>query len=210
MPTSPPLVTPPHDCTWTWWRLRTATSIATINTFHTIPFFGLAGANTWAAALTANAIPKLRACMTSDWTIEELQIFSWSLGTQVCGRVVPINLAGQRTPPTVPAEIGIILYWSQPVNWWRDAFRWYIPGSPTNVIEGRRMLPIQRTRVNAFGTAILSVAGTGFTSHLTGWSRKFNTLGGVLTQLAVHDKTIYMRRRRPRTDHQVWPIYPTI
>lgn len=212
MPTTPPLIKPPMVTpTWTWWRCRAANARACFQTIHNISLTGLAGATTWAAALMVTAIPKLQIAMNHEWTIEELQIFSWSGSTLLCSRVVPIGVLGTRGSTSLPAPYSGILAFPTKPHWWRDLPRWSIPGVSFNYVSDGRPTAQYQLALTNFGLSIIAPIYGGLPHDLMVWRRKTNVCVSVNSPIIAGWRSLaYRRSRRDRADHMTWPVYPTV
>lgn len=212
MPSPPPLIWPHSSiATWTWWRFRSPDSVATFQTLHNANLSGPLGDGlAWKNALLVNAIPKLRIMTSHDWTLDQVQIFSWHLSTLTCSRNFSLALSGTVPVNSMPAQFAGYCAPQIGPQWWRKQPRWHLPGVPESFLNSGVIASTYFTRVTNFFATIAPFHDWPGSPTLQYWSRKFNSIAVCALPVTLNRHLSNLRRRRPRADHLVWPIYPTV
>lgn len=164
------------------------------------------------ANLLNNVIPPLSVpifdAVTSDWTLDEIQLFCFIDGVMVSSYNYPYGISGNYGGPSAPGQIAVCMRWKGIRKWWIHGQRFLMPGISLDHMDGMRL--------NSAGIAAWQPVADALTvfanlppafPKLFFWSRKFSIVSQSNQTFIPNSKLFDMHRRRDKGVTS-WPFYP--
>jgi hypothetical protein len=212
MPTRPPILAPPGgDFTWHWLRFNSASGGKFCLQTICGGGFNHSSYATLMPGYTAGFMALFSPVLSSDWKLTEIQSFGTAFGVHYFTDKYVSGIHGTAPAGSLPSSSSWMLYQVAPLFnriWWR----WHVGGISTAHVTGDRFNALGLSKQRAFATAFSDYVLHG---HLFGgntftWSRKRGIVFGMFGPCRSNEKLGYMYKRRPRSTHAAWPVYPLV